>query len=146
MSFFLVSESQVLKYSLYVSRKILQDLKVTGTKPSLVNKQDVIFEFKCNSCHVNYILGYTSHHLHLRIEEHKINILSSANNYLKDQHDERPNNLQEQFAILKKCCRKFECLIYKMLLKREKDMTLNTQKDSIPAKLFTFCTSHFIPT
>ena len=80
----------------------------------------------------NYI-GYTSRHLHLRIEEHKYSVIGK---HLKDQHDQRPNNLHEQFTILKKCRGKFECLIYEMLLIRKKRPTLNTQKDSIPAKLF----------
>ena len=47
-----------------------------------------------------------------------------------------PINLHEQFTILKKCHGKFECLIYEMLLIRKKRPTLNTQNDSIPAKLF----------
>ena len=116
----------------FTSRKISEDLKVTETKPSLVNQQGVVYEFKCNSCDANYI-GYTSRHLHLRIEEHKYSVIGK---HLKDQHDQRPNNLHEQFAILQKCRRKFECLIYEMLLIRKKRQTLNTQKDSIPAKLF----------
>ena len=49
---------------------------------------------------------------------------------------QRPTNLHEQFTILKKCHGKFECLIYEMLLIRKKRPTLNTQNDSIPAKLF----------
>ena len=116
----------------FTSRKISEDLKVTETKPSLVNQQGVVYEFKCNSCDANYI-GYTSRHLHLRIEEHKYSVIGK---HLKDQHDQRLNNLHEQFTILKKCRGKFECLIYEMLLIRKKRPTLNTQKDSIPAKLF----------
>ena len=111
----------------FTSRKISEDLKVTKTKPSLVNQQGVVYEFKCNSCDANY-MGYTSCHLHLRIEEHKYSVIGK---HLKDQHDQRPNNLHEQFAILKKCRGKFECLIYEMLLIRKKRPTLNTQKDSI---------------
>ena len=58
----------------FTSRKISEDLKVTETKPSLVNQQCVVYEFKCNSCDTNYI-GYTSRHLHLRIEEHKYSVI-----------------------------------------------------------------------
>ena len=93
---------------MFTSRKILEDLKVTETKPSLVNQQGVVYEFKCNLCDANYI-GYTSRHLHLRIEEHKYSVIGK---HLKDQHDQRLNNLDEQFAILKKCRLKFECLMY----------------------------------
>ena len=39
-------------------------------------------------------------------------------------------------AILKKCHGKLECLVYNMLLMRNKRPTLNTQKYFILAKLF----------
>ena len=42
----------------FTSRKISEDLKVTETKPSLVNQQCIVYEFKCSSCDANYI-GYT---------------------------------------------------------------------------------------
>ena len=116
----------------FTSKKISEDLKVTETKPSLVNQQCVVYEFQCNSCDSNYI-GYTSRHLHLRIEEHKYSVIGK---HLQDKHNQRPTNLHEQFTILKKCHGKFECLIYEMLLIRKKRPTLNTQNDSIPAKLF----------
>ena len=47
----------------------------------------------------------------------------------------RTKDLWEQFTILKKC-RKFECLIYEMLFIQKKKPELNTQSDSIKAKLF----------
>ena len=116
----------------FTSKKISEDLKVTETKPSIVNQQCVVYEYQCNSCDSNYI-GYTSRHLHLRIKEHKYSVIGK---HLKDKHDQRPTNLHEQFTILKKCHGKFECLIYDMLLIRKKIPTPNTQNDSIPAKLF----------
>ena len=91
-----------------------------------------MYEYQCYSCDPNYI-GYTSRHFHLRIEEHKYSVIGK---HLKNKHNQRPTNLHEHFAILKKCHRKFECLIYEMLLIREKRPTLNTQTDFIPAKLF----------
>ena len=79
-------------------------------------------------------IGYTSRHLYLRIEEHKYSVIGK---HLNDEHNRRSNNLNEQFAILRKCRRKFECLIYEMLFIRKTKPTLrNTQKHSIPAKLF----------
>ena len=110
------------------------------TKPSLVNRQCVAYNFKCNSCDSNYI-GYTSRHLHLRIEEHKFSVIGT---HLKDKHNQRLTNLHEQFTTLKKCCRKFECLIYmyETLLIRNKGRTLNTQNDSTPVKLFIENFSH----
>ena len=115
-------------------------LKVTETKPSLVNQQCVVYEFQCYSCDSNYI-GYMSRHLHLRIEEHKYSVIGK---HLQDKHNQRPTNLHEQFTILKKCHGKFECLIYEMLLIRKKRPTLNTQNDSIPAKLFKIFFHSFV--
>lgn len=91
----------------FTSRKTSEDLKVTETKSSLVNQQCVVYEYQSNSCDSNYI-GYTSRHLHLRIE-HTYSVISK---HLKDKHNQRPTNLHEHFTILKKCHGKFECLIY----------------------------------
>ena len=33
---------------IFTSRKLIQDLRVTENKPSLVNQQCVVYEFKCN--------------------------------------------------------------------------------------------------
>ena len=48
-----------------------------------------------------------------------------------------PQSLREQFTILKKYRGKFECLISEMLFIQEKKPELNTQSDSIKAKLFS---------
>ena len=45
------------------------------------------------------------------------------------------------FDVLKKCASKFDCRIYEMLFIKEIKPTLDTQTDSIRAKLFT---EHFI--
>ena len=58
----------------FTSRIISEDLKVTERKPVLVNQQCVVYEFKCSSCDANYI-GYTSRHLHLRINEHRYSVI-----------------------------------------------------------------------
>ena len=76
----------------FTSRKISEDLKVTETKPSLVNQQCVVHEFKCSSCDANYI-DYTSRHLHLRIEEHKYSVIGK---HLKDEHNLRPRLSQSR--------------------------------------------------
>ena len=44
------------------------------TKPSLVNQQCVVYEFQYNSCDSKCV-GYTSRHLHLRIEGHKYSVM-----------------------------------------------------------------------
>ena len=41
------------------------------------------------------------------------------------------------FKVLKKCRSKFDCLIYEMLFIKDIKPSLNTQSDSIRAKLFT---------
>ena len=45
--------------------------------------------------------------------------------------------VDKQFSVLKKCGSKFDCLIFEMLFIKELNPELNTQKDSIRAKLFT---------
>ena len=72
----------------FTSRKISKDLKVTETKPSLVNKQCVVYEFECHSCDSSYI-DYTNRHLHLRIEEH---IYSVTDKHLKNEQNLTPKN------------------------------------------------------
>ena len=65
------------------------------------------------------------------------NINTAIGKHLRDAHNQRNKDLQEQFTILKKCRRKFECLIYEMLFIQEVKPELNTQSDSIKAKLFS---------
>lgn len=64
---------------------------------------------------------------------------------IRDKHRQTSNNLHEQFTTLKKSRRKLKCLIYEMLFMRKKTPTLNTQNDSIPAKLvFNFFRIFFV--
>ena len=44
------------------SKKIIDDLQETELKPTLVNQQNVVYEFKCDLCDANYI-GYTYRHV-----------------------------------------------------------------------------------
>ena len=81
----------------FTSRKISEDLKVTETKPSLVNQQCVVYEFQCNSCDSNYI-SYTSRHLHLRIEEHG---LASATGFLKNNSVFDEKTSAQCYALIK---------------------------------------------
>lgn len=114
------------------SKKIADDIKVAEAKPPLINQQCVVYKFKCDLCDADYV-GYTCRHLFQRIEERKH---SAIGKHLCDAHNQRNKDLREQFTILRKCRGKFECLIYKMLLIQEKKPELNTQSDSIKAKLF----------
>jgi len=54
----------------FVSKKLGQHLKPEEIKPSIVNKQCVVYHFSCDLCDADYV-GYTARHLHQRIVEHK---------------------------------------------------------------------------
>ena len=117
----------------FTSKKIADDIKVVEAKPPLINQQCVVYKFKCDLCDAEYV-GYTCRHLFQRIEEHKH---SAIGKHLRDAHNQKNKDLQEQFTILKKCRGKFECLVYEMLFIQEKKPQLNTQSYSIKAKLFS---------
>ena len=38
----------------HTSKKIIDDLRETELKPTLVNQQNVVYEFKCDMCDANY--------------------------------------------------------------------------------------------
>ena len=95
----------------FTSKKIANDIKVAEAKPPLINQQCVVYKFKCDLCDADYV-GYSYRHLFQCIEEHKH---YATGKHLRDAHNQRNKDLQEQFTIFKKCRGKFECLIYKML-------------------------------
>ena len=117
----------------FTSKKIADDIRVAEAKPPLINQQCVVYKFKCDLCDADYV-GYTRRHLFQRIDEHKH---SAIGKHLRDSHNQKNKDLTEQFTILKKYREKFECLIYEMLFIQEKKPKLNTQSDSIKAKLFS---------
>ena len=59
---------------IFTSKTFIDNLRETELKPTLVNQQNVIYEFKCDLCDANYI-GYTDRHLHQRVEEHKHSVI-----------------------------------------------------------------------
>ena len=115
-----------------MSKKLGQDLKAKETKPSIVNKQCVVYHFSCDLCDADYV-GYTARHLHQRIPEHKN---SAIGRHFLEAHGN--NNLlkEDQFTVLRKCQSKFDCLVFEMLFIKNLKPNLNTQTDSIRAKLF----------
>ena len=119
---------------IFTSKKIIDDLRETELKPKLVNQPNVVYEFKCDLCdaNINYI-GYSCRHLHQRVEEHKHSVIGK---HFLEKHNLKRMNLNTNFKVLKKCRGKLECLIFEMLIIRNKRPTLNTQADSIRAKLF----------
>ncbi|PFX12560.1 hypothetical protein AWC38_SpisGene23460 [Stylophora pistillata] len=66
----------------FTSRKIEGKLKIQEEKPALINHQCVVYTFKCDSCDADYI-GYTTRHLHQRIEEHKASVIGK---HLREAH------------------------------------------------------------
>ena len=116
----------------YTSAKIGDKLKLQEKKPALVNNQCVVYSFKCDQCDADYI-GYTTRHLHQRIEEHKTSVICK---HIKEVHCVASPDLTKMFSVLKKCQGKLDCLVNEMLLIRERKPTLNTQSDSIRAKVF----------
>ena len=119
---------------MFLSKKLEDELKITEKKPSIVNQQRVVYQFKCSFCDENYI-GFTMRHLHERCEEHKFNS-SSIKKHFTNKHDCLPDNINQHFKVLRKCKTKHDCLIYEMLYIRELSPSLNVQSDSIKAKLF----------
>ena len=104
-----------------MSKKLEQDLKPKEIKPSIVNQQCVVYKFACDLCDADYV-GYTALHLHQRIAKHKY---LSIGKHLLEAHNN--TNLNEgQFCVLKKCHRKFDCLVYEMLFIQELRPRLNT--------------------
>ena len=65
--------------------------------------------------------------------------LPPSENTFKKKNEHRVDtvgDLTNNFKILKKCQGKFDCLIHEMLWIRKKKPSLNTQSDSIRAKVF----------
>ena len=116
----------------FVSKKLGQDLRPKEIKPSIVNKQCVVYHFSCDLCDADYV-GYTARHLHQRIAEHKN---SAIGRHFLEAHGN--NNLlrESQFTVLRKCQSKFDCLVFEMLFIKKLKPNLNIQTDSIRAKLF----------
>ena len=117
---------------IFVSKKLEQDLKPKEIKPSIVSRQCVVYKFACDLCDADYV-GYTARHLPQRIAEHKY---SAIGKHLLDAHGDKNLINEGQCRVLKKCQGKFECLVYEMLFIKELRPSLNTQGDSISAKLF----------
>ena len=118
-------------------------IKVREYKPPLISQQSMVYSFQCGLCDAGYV-GYTCQHLHQRIEEHKG---LAIKNHLREQHDMEPEDIAQNFRILRKCQNKFDCLIFEMFFTKELKPTLNKQCKSIHAKLFVqnnSCFDYFI--
>ena len=82
---------------------------------------------ECDLYDAEYV-GYTSRHLHQRIDEHRF---SAIVKHQKNDHGIRTNgNLTSNYSS-RNATGKLDCLIYEMLFIKK-----NTQSDSFRAKLF----------
>ena len=115
----------------FQSKKISQVLSPKEKKPPIVNNSAWSINF--NVICTDYV-GYTTRHLHQRIGDYKH---SAIGRHLEDQGLSRSDLKDKQFSVLRKCRSKFDCLIVEMLFIKELKPGLNTQKDSVRAKLFT---------
>ena len=109
----------------YTSAKIGDKLKLQEKNPALVNNQCVVYSFKRDQCDADYIgtyIGYTTRHLHQRIEEHKTSVIGK---HIKEVHCVASPDLTKMFSVLKKCQGKLDCLVNEMLLIRERKYLFN---------------------
>ena len=61
-------------HPVFTSHKIKDELKAKERKPPIVDQHNVLYIFKCDLCDADYI-GFTSRHLHQRVEEHKRSLM-----------------------------------------------------------------------
>ena len=66
----------------FETRKICEDLKMREPKPSLINQQCVVYNYKCDLCDGAYV-GFTSRHLHQGISQHRF---SAIRKHLRNDH------------------------------------------------------------
>jgi len=118
----------------FQSKKISQVLSPKEKKPPIVNNQCVVYKFQCDLCDTDYV-WYPTRHLHQRIGEHEH---SAIGRHLGDHGLSKFDLKDKQFSVLRKCKSKFDCLRFEMLFIKELKPGLNTQKDSVRAKLFTW--------
>ena len=102
---------------------------MTEPKPPLINKQCVVYEYKCHLSDAGYV-SYTCRHLFQRINEHKHSVIGK---HLRDVPNLRKKDLRNQFTILTKCRRMLDCLSFEILFIKNKKPTLNLIPLTVPA-------------
>ena len=101
-------------------------------RKSLFGSRNVATRSRC-ICSSVEIVGYTARHLFQRVAEHKN---SAIGKHFLEVHGNKHLLNEVHFKILRKCQSKFDCLIFEMLFIKKIKPCLNTQADSIRAKLF----------
>ena len=115
----------------FTSRKLSTQFGAKEKKHTIVNRQNVVYSFKCDLCEAGYV-GYTCRHLYQRVEEHK----SSAVGAHFKNCNKSLKHFDTNFTVLRQCKTRFDCLVYEMLFIKELKPSLNVQSDSLKAKLF----------
>ena len=83
----------------FTSKQIIDDLRETELKPTLVNQQNVVYELKCDLCDANlFYIGYTCRHLHQRVGEHKHSLIGK---HFLEKHNLKKMKLNKNFKVLK---------------------------------------------
>ena len=72
--------------------------KYSQSTQALVNRQCVVYHFKCDLCDADYA-AYTCRHLHERTDEHKSSVVGED---MVEQHGEDAN-IEKNFKVLRKC-------------------------------------------
>ena len=72
--------------------------------------------------------------------KYEVNIITLPSENISSRHMDstKKEPIDHVFKVLKKCTSKFDWLIYEMLFIWDIEPSLNTQTDSIRAKLFTW--------
>lgn len=74
--------SDVSKKIDHTVKPVFKSRKICEPKPSISSQQCVVYNYKCDLCDAEYV-GYTSHQLHQRIDEHRY---SEIGKHLKNDH------------------------------------------------------------
>ena len=103
----------------FVSRKIMVELRICEKKPLLLSQQCVTATYINASKSIKWVLW--------------------ENKHVKEIHGQSEDNVNDQFSVLRKWMNKFDCLVDEMLLIKQYKPNLNRlngQSDSIRSNLF----------
>ena len=117
-------------FPVFRSNNVASQVKRKETKDDLVSKSNVVYKYRC-SCDKSYI-GYTSRHLHERIDEHT-KPPSSIYMHCKEEKHEFDRN---RFSIIAKCQSKFECLTREALEIHFQQPLLNKKEEFFSSALY----------
>ena len=92
---------------IFVKKNQEQDFKLKEIRLSIVSQHCIVYRFACDLCDADYV-GYSGRYLYQRIAEHKY---SAMGKHLLEVHGEKNLVSEDQFCVLKKFQRKFNCLI-----------------------------------